>query len=198
MKKTILTIAILLATVFGISQSSFAATSHEEVTTLNEVGNINKIEIHGNVELYVSDGTTDEVKVYNHYYAESALVQDQNGVLRISSYSTQKLVVWVKVSDLRDIAIYDDAEVKSFGKLSAIDLDVKLYNNASARLNMDAYSANVTLNGHAKADLTGELVEGSVSYDKSSYLNTTNLVASHLVEKVNAITCKPSSELASL
>ncbi|MGZ3821187.1 MAG: GIN domain-containing protein, partial [Mucilaginibacter sp.] len=167
MKKTILTIAILLATVFGISQSSFAATSHEEVTTLNEVGNINKIEIHGNVELYVSDGTTDEVKVYNHYYAESALVQDQNGVLRISSYSTQKLVVWVKVSDLRDIAIYDDAEVKSFGKLSAIDLDVKLYNNASARLNMDAYSANVTLNGHAKADLTGELVEGSVSYDKS-------------------------------
>lgn len=199
MKKSITTIAILVSILFGINQSGFAATrSNEEATTLTEVSRINKIEVHGNVELYLSDGAADQVKVYNHYYGESALVQDQNGVLRISSYSAKKLVVWVTVSDLRDMKIYDNAEVKSFGKLSAIDLDVKLYNNASAQLNLDAYSANITLNGHAKADLTGEVTEGEVHYDRSSFLNTTNLAVAHLVKKINHIESICASELASL
>src|ERR1700743_1350717 len=153
MKKSIITIAIVIASVFGISKSGFAATgTNEAVTTLPEASKISKIEIHGNVELYVSDGSVnsaDQIKVYNHYYAESALVQDQNGVVRISSYSDQKLVVWVTVSNLQDMNIYDKSEVKSFGKLSAIELNVKLHDNATARLNIDASSGNIALHDHA-------------------------------------------------
>ncbi|HZX59306.1 MAG TPA: DUF2807 domain-containing protein [Mucilaginibacter sp.] len=186
MKKSIATIAIALAAVFGISQSSFAATgSTEEAITLAEVTKINKIEIHGNVELFVSDASTDQVKVYNQYYANNALVQDQNGVLRITSYASQKLVVWVSVSDLRKLSVYDDAEVKSFGKLSAIELDVKLYNNAKAQLDLDSYSATISLSDRAKADLTGTVTTGIIRYDKSSYLNVTNLSADNVVKKVN-------------
>ncbi len=201
MKTKIVTIAIALASVFGISQSSFAATrSTEEATTLAEVTKINKIEIHGNVELFVSDASGDQVKVYNKYYANNALVQDQNGVLRITSYTSEKLVVWVSVSDLRKISAYDNAEVKSFGKLSAIELDVKLYNNAKAQLDLDSYSATISLNDHAKADLSGTITTGAIRYDKSSYLNTTNLSASNVVKNVNSyksfMNCK--SELASL
>jgi hypothetical protein len=201
MKKTILTIAIVLVAVFCINKSSYASTgSNEEVTTLTEVSKINKIEIHGNVELYVSDGTADAVKVYSHYYAESALVQDQNGVLRITSYKTQKLVVWVTVSNLRNLSVYDNSEVKSFGKLSAIDLDVKLYNKASAQLDMDTYQANITLYNHAKADLTGSINEVEINYDQSSSVNTTNLVVQDLVKKVNldSFYGKPAQESASL
>jgi hypothetical protein len=195
MKTSILTIAIALSTVLGISQSSSAAThSNEEVTTLTEVTRISKIEVHGNVELYVSDGTTDQAKVYNRYYAENALVQDQNGVLRISSYSAQKLVVWVTVSDLHNLSIYDNAEVKSFGKLSAIDLDVKLYNHASAKLNMDAFQASINLKDQAKADLTGSVTEGSIQYDRCAYVNTTNLAVAHLVKNASF----EVNELASL
>jgi len=201
MKKSIVTIAIALAAGFGISQSSFAATrSTEEATTLAEVTKINKIEIHGNVELFVSDASTDQVKVYNQYYANNALVQDQNGVLRITSYASQKLVVWVSVTDLRKLAVYDNAEVKSFGKLSAIELDVKLYNDAKAQLDLDSYSATISLNDRAKADLTGTVTTGIIRYDKSSYLNVTNLSADNVVKKVNfdmaSFNCK--RELASL
>ena len=201
MKKSIVTIAIALAGVFGVGQSSFAATTGtEEATTLAEVTKINKIEIHGNVELFVSDASTDQVKVYNQYYANNALVQDQNGVLRITSYASQKLVVWVSVSDLRKISAYDNAEVKSFGKLSAIELDVKLYNNAKAQLDLDSYSATITLNDRAKADLTGTVTTGIIRYDKSSYLNVTNLSAENVIKKVNfdmaSFNCK--RELASL
>jgi hypothetical protein len=198
MKTSIVTIAIALVSVFGMSQSSFAST--EEATTLAEVTKINKIEIHGNVELFVSDASDDKVKVYNKYYANNAMVQDQDGVLRISSYAAQKLVVWVKVSDLRKISAYDNAEVKSFGKLSAIELDVKLYNNARAQLDLDSYSATISLNDRAKADLTGTVTTGTIHYDKSSYLNVTNLSAANVAKKVNfdlsSINCR--LELAAL
>ena len=154
MKTTILTIAIAIITVFGISSSSFAATTgnNSQVTTmLPGISNVSEIEVHGNVQLYVTTGTTDQVKVYNDYYAEDALVQEQHGVLRVTSYDAEKLVVWVTVTDLSKLTAYDNAEVSSFGKFSTIDLDVKLYNNASAQLDMDAFTATISLNDHAQS-----------------------------------------------
>lgn len=199
MKTTILALAITVAAVTGVTSSSSATTRTQEVTNLSEVTRINKIEIRGNVELYVSDGQTDNAKVYNKYYSENAMVQDQNGILRITSYSAQKLVVWLTVSDLREIAAYDNAEVKSFGKLSALDLDVKLHDHASATLNLNAFEARITLQGKSKADLTGTIEEGVVNYDRSAYLNTSNLAAANVTKKVNELkVCHSATELASL
>jgi hypothetical protein len=186
MKKSILTLAIATLTVLGISQSVFAGNADREaVTVLTEISNINNIEVHGNVELYLSTGTTDQVKVYNKYYSENALVQNQNGMLKISSYKAQKLVIWITVSNLSKLSVYDNAQAKSFGKLSAIELSVNLFNNASAQLNLDAYAVNVKLNDHAKADLEGTVMEADLRYDYSACLNTSNLNTEHLVKKVN-------------
>ncbi|HTD41551.1 MAG TPA: DUF2807 domain-containing protein [Mucilaginibacter sp.] len=187
MKKSILTLAIALTSVLGISQAAFAANrSHDEVTVLTDISHISKIEVHGNVELYLSDGMTDNVKVYNSYYSENALVQNQNGVLKISSYKAQTLVVWITVSNLCNLSVYDSAQVKSFGKLSAIDLTINLYNDASAQLNMDAYAVNMKLNDHAKADLEGTITEAGFGYDYSASLNITNLSSERLVKKANS------------
>lgn len=187
MKTTIFTIALLTATILGTSNSTFAATGKTEqatTTTLTNVSNISEIEIRGNVELYVSAGTADQVKVYNNYYSNNALVQDDKGVLRIASYSTQKLTVWVTANQLAKLSAYDNATVKSFGKLSAINLDVELYNNASAQLNMDAFSANVKVNDNAKANLTGDVNEGSLKANITANLNTKDLKVSHLAKTV--------------
>jgi hypothetical protein len=194
MKTIILTTAIVLVTVFGINKSTYAATNKDDqaYTILTGVSNINKIEVHGNVELYVSDGASDQIKVYNQYYKESALVQNQNGTLCISSYKTEKLVVWVTASDLRSLAIYDNAQVKSFGKLSVIDLDVDLYNNASAQLNMDAFQANITLNDNAKANITGYISLGELKYNRISVLNTANLVTENM-KKIDVDACKDNT-----
>jgi hypothetical protein len=186
MKKSILTLAIALSVVLGINNSAFAAThSRDEIVTLTDISHINKIEVHGNVELYLSDGMTDQVKVYNKYYSESALVQSQNGVLRISSYKAEKLVVWITVSNLSNLSVYDNAVVKSFNKLSALELNVTLHNDASAQLNLYAYAVNVKLSDHAKADLEGNINNAELTSDYSSCLNISNLDADHLVKKVN-------------
>jgi hypothetical protein len=189
MKKVILSIITLATVVFGITNLSYAApVNNAVVTTLTDISAINKIEVYGNVELYISDGATDQVKVYNQYYSESALVQSKNGVLRISSYKNEKLVVWVTANDLRSISAFDNSTVKSFGNLSKIELNVDLHNNATAKLNLDAFSASFTLTDNAKADLTGSANEFSVNRNQTASLNNSNFTATHSTENKPVVT----------
>ncbi len=196
MKTKILSIVAVAAIALGIGNTAMAANygssakkSKTEVSTvLNNVSKINKIEIRGNVEIYVSDGETDQVKVYNQYYAETALVQSQNGVLRITSYADQKLVVWIKAADLRAITAYDNAEIKSFGILAPLELTVTLNNNAYANLSVSGYGVNVVLNDRAKADLKGNAEVSSLKYSQSSTLNTTEFAAARLSKSTGGIT----------
>ncbi|TWJ04781.1 hypothetical protein JN11_00502 [Mucilaginibacter frigoritolerans] len=187
MKIKILSIITLIVIVFGISNLTYAATTNDVVvTTLTDISAINKIEVHGNVELFISDGSADQVKVYDQYYGESALVQSHNGVLRISSYKNEKLVVWVTASDLHSVSAFDNSEVKSFGNISKIEFSVDLHNNASAKLNLDVFAANVSVNDHAKADLSGDVNDFSLSHNVSSSVNNYNLKAIHYTEnKIN-------------
>lgn len=184
MKAKILTLLVITVVVSGISNFTYAAAKTHKEITLTHIGAINKIEVHGNVEVYISNGNKDEVSVNNNYYAESALVQDDNGILRISSYKAEKLVVYVTASDLRAITAYDNASVKSDGKFSAIELNVNLYNHAYAGLNLDNYAANITVNDQAKADLTGNITEYNLNYSHSSTVNRSELVAMNVSEKV--------------
>lgn len=178
MKTTIITIATICSLAFGSVTSAKAEKFNDSnATVLNDVKSISKIEVRGNVELYVSNSVNDRVKVYNRYYTESALVQNNNGVLRISSYSAKKLVVWVSANDLRSISAYDNATVKTFGTLSAIDLNVTLNNNAAAQLNIESYSANIKVNDNAKADLTGNVTDYALNYGRSTSVNYGKLVA---------------------
>jgi len=182
MKTQIITIFSVLVLALGVTNSTKAATvknADNNYTILTDISAINKIEVRGNVQLYVSDGTADQVKVYNKYYSESAFVQSKNGVLRITSYQTEKLVVWVTANDLRAISAFDNAEVKSFGNISKIEFDVDLHNNASAKLNLDAFSANITVKDDAKAHLSGTINDYTYKCDCEENVDHKDLVAAH-------------------
>jgi hypothetical protein len=191
MKTTFLTIFTALVLATGIATTTYAAPAKNETyTILNNVSVINKIEVRGNVELYISDGAADEVKVYNKYYAENALVQTQNGVLSIASYKAEKLVVWVAAADLRSISAFDNAEVKSFGDISKIEFNVDLHNNASANLKFNTYSANITVNDQAKASLSGSADEYSLKYSHAENVSEKSFETSHSSKTLN-----PSAEV---
>jgi|ERR1700761_3763457 len=179
MKKIIST--LIAITVIALGSVHIAAA---ETTTLANIGTFNKIEVHGNVEVIVSNGEKNKVEVNNNYYSESAMLQGEDGVLRISSYKAEKLVVYVTANDLQAITAYDNATVKSDGKLSLIALDVNLYNNAYAGLNLDNYAANITVNDQAKADLSGSAVEYNLTYSQSSTVNRAELIATNATETV--------------
>jgi hypothetical protein len=184
MKTRIITLITMVAVVLSTTNFTYAAAkaNTDAVTVLSEINNINKIEASGNVEVYITNGDKDQVKVYDNYYAQSALVQDKDGVLRISSYNTDKLVVLVTVTDLRAVTAYDNAVIKSYKTFSAISLDVNLNNNASAQLKLDAFATNITVNDHAKADLTGSVNDYQLNYSQSSTVNRVGLVAVNRTE----------------
>jgi hypothetical protein len=195
MKTQIITIFAALVLSAGIAETTHAATvKNENVTVLTDISAINKIEVRGNVELYISDGAADEVKVYNKYYSESAVVKSRNGVLSIASYGTEKLVVWVTAADLRSVSAYDNSEVKSFGQLSKIEFDVDLHNTASAKLNLDAFSANVTVSDNAKADLSGTANEFSLTRSVGSSVNNFNFSAVHYTENKTGVPAEVKSD----
>ena len=195
-------VAVMIMAVVTTKNTYANATNNNDdaaSVTLTQMGKINKIEIRGNVELFVSDGTSDQVKVYNKYYSESALVQSQNGVLRISSYKNQKLVVWVTAADLQAISAYDNAEVKSFGKLERLDLEVNLYNTASADLNLDAYKSTINVSNRAKANISGTVNDYNLTQDQSATVNQSNLAAVNSSKTVtNKAVKAEQSELAIL
>ena len=183
MKTKILSLFLAFVVISGIASSTYAATTNNAgYTILNNIKAINKIEIRGNVELFISDNSTEQVKVYNKYYSESALVQNSNGVLRISSYGAEKLVVWVTSENLRSVSAYDNAEVKSFGDVSKIEFSIDLHDYASAKLNFNSYSANVTLRDHAKIELSGTVDEFSLSRSAGSTLVKPDFSAEHYTE----------------
>jgi hypothetical protein len=196
MKTTFLTVFTALVLVSGIANSTYAAApaKNQNVTVLTDISAINKIEVYGNVELFISDGSADQVKVYNQYYGESALVQSHNGVLRITSYKNEKLVVWVTAADLRAVSAYDNAEVKSFGNISKIEFNVDLHNNASAKLNLDAFSAIVTLSDHAKADLKGSANDLNLQHSVGSSVNSYNFSAAHYTENKTGMPAEVKNE----
>jgi carbonic anhydrase len=188
MKTRIFSLIAIAAVVLGVSNTTLAATkdsaANSEVSTVLKVSKINKIEVRGNVELYVTDGADDQVKVYNRYYSESALIQNNNGTLRISSFADQKLVVWVKAEQLSSIAAYDNSEIKSFGKISPLEMEVTLYDNAYAKLDVNGYSMDITVNNRAKADLSGSVDQCNLKYDRSAYVNSTDFAAAHITRTV--------------
>ena len=188
MKTRILSITIILLSILGISNAAFSASSNSTmVTTLTDISSINKIEIHGNVEVFISDGDAKNVKVYNQYYGESALVQNQNGTLRISSYKEEKLVVWVTSNEIQSISAYDNAEVKSVGNLSKIEFSVELHNNAKAVLGLDAYAANVKLGDNASIELSGSVDEYTLSHNVKTAANNNNVRVLHFYESKSGL-----------
>jgi hypothetical protein len=199
MKTNILTFAALLtiATIITIPASATIKKDNAG-TVISEASNFNKIEVRGNVEVYLTNGDANSVKALNNYYGESALVQNQNGTLRISSFSKDALVVYVTAADLRSLSIYDNAVVKTGVSFSAIELDVNLYNNASAQLNLDAFTANITVNDRAKANLTGTVANCDMQINQSSTVNSTNFVAEHITKKVNGLAVAAKGETADM
>jgi hypothetical protein len=199
MKTTFLTVFTALVLSSGIANTTYAASAkNENVTVLADISSINKIEVYGNVELYISDGAADEVKVYNKYYAESALVQSKSGVLSISSYKAEKLVVWVTAKDLRSVSAYDNADVRSFGNISKIEFNVDLHNNATAKLNLDAFNANVTVSDQAKVNLSGNANEYGSKYSHPENIDQKNFVTQHTLKTTTTIASVKRSKLDNL
>ena len=173
MKTSIKTFIAAALTTVVLSTSAFAAdkTTEPAVTVLSSIKTFNKIKVSGNVELILVQSPSQSVKVYDNYYSKNALVQQQNGELFISSFASQKLTVVAYVNDLAALTATDNATVSSFGKLSLLSLDVKLVNNASADLNINALNLRTNVGDSSNLTLAGTADEHTAKIESIAKVN---------------------------
>jgi hypothetical protein len=191
MKAKILPLIMLFAVMTASAKTTNAAVAaNSNNTVLNDIKAINKIEVRGNVQLFISDMLPEQVTVYNKYYAQNALVQSKNGVLRISSYTAERLVVWVSSQNLQSVSAYDNAEVRSFGDVAKIQFNIDLHNNAIAKLKFDAHSVRVTLRDNAAAEFSGRIDEFGMNRNTNAIVSNSDLTVGRNVENTIVETAK--------
>jgi hypothetical protein len=175
--KTLFATALTLVVLTGSAFASTANPSAKKVTVLSQAKSINKIVVSGNVEVLLIQAPVESVKVYDSYYAKNALVQEQNGELRISSFEKETLTVAVYVRELSTIELGDNSSVKTYGKVNFLSLDVIL--NGSAKADIDANTINLTttVKDNASLALSGSTTELYVGLSSQAKINMDQFTA---------------------
>jgi Putative auto-transporter adhesin, head GIN domain len=173
MKTSIKNLFAVALTSLVLTSSAFAATDvkSNQVTVLNQVKNISKIEVKGNVEIILVQAPVESVKVYDSYYAKNALVQQQDGVLRISSFQKETLTVAVYVRNLSSIEAADNATVTTLGKVNFLSLNVVLTGKAKADLNASTVSLTTVVKDNAILNLGGYTTDLYATMGSQANLN---------------------------
>jgi hypothetical protein len=149
-------VALFILIIISGTKKVSATENVPVVTELNDKAIISKIYVKGNVEVFITQGDEQSIKVYDNYYGKNALTQIENdGTLRISSHSDKKLSIWVTVENLKIIEAHDQAVIYSINNFKALDLQVTLSNNAMAHLDIDTYELNTTISDSFKLVLLG-------------------------------------------
>lgn len=161
MKTSIKTLFAAVLTLVVLTSSAFASSDvkSNNFTVLNQVKNITKLEVKGNVDVILVQASTESVKVNDSYYSKNALVQEKDGVLRISSFEKERLTVTVYVRNLASIEAADNATVKTFGKMSFLSLDVILKDKATADIDATTINLYTSIKDNASLILSGATTE---------------------------------------
>ncbi|WP_316735614.1 GIN domain-containing protein [Pedobacter aquatilis] len=148
--------AALTTIVLGASSvAAIASENNNSYTNLTAVKNISKIKISGNVNLILVQDAKESVEVYDSYYTKNALVQQQNGELRISSFNNEALTVIAHVNNITDIEASNNASVKTSGNFNLLNLNVVLNDKATADITANTISLSTNINGTSKLNLSG-------------------------------------------
>jgi len=181
MKTSIKNLIASVVTTVVVTSSAFASTDEQKnantVTVLSQVKNINKLVVSGNVEVFLIQATTESVKVYDSYYSKNALVQQEEGVLRISSFEKETLKVAVYVNNISSIQASDNAAIKTFGKVSFLSLDVILKDKASADLDTRTVTLYTSVKDNASITLSGSTEDHTAVLGSVAKMNMNQFAA---------------------
>ncbi|SFG57191.1 GIN domain-containing protein [Pedobacter insulae] len=197
MKTSIKTLFAAVLTTVVLTSSAFASSDDQKnnITVLNQVKNITKLEVNGNVKVLLMQAPTESVKVYDSYYSKNALVQQQNGVLRISSFQDETLTVAVYVRNLSSVQLADNATIKTYGKVSFLTLDVILKDKSSADINASTVSLYTSVKDNATLTLSGTTEDHTAMLGSLAQMTTNQFIAANSsVNSLPGVVAKQKTE----
>ncbi|MGF1924407.1 MAG: GIN domain-containing protein [Bacteroidia bacterium] len=183
MKTSIKNLISAVLTTVVITSSAFASADEQNssntVTILKQVKNINKLVVSGNVEVYLIQAPVESVKVYDSYYSKNALVQQEEGVLRISSFQKETLKVAVYVNNISTIQASDNASVRTFGKVSFLSLDILLKDKATATIESNTVNLYTSVKDNASLTLSGSTEDHNAVLGSAAQMSMNHFTASN-------------------
>lgn len=153
--KNLFAAALVMVTLSSATLAANAAEINNNYTAITSVKNISKIVVSGNVKLILVQDAKESIEIFDKYYTKNALVQQQGGELRISSFDKNTLTVIAHVNNLSAIEASNNSTVTTAGKFNLLNLDVILKDNASANINANTVNLNTSVNDAAKLNLEG-------------------------------------------
>lgn len=175
--KNFIAAGITATVILGTTFAAQADSGKKMATVLPTLKNFRKISVSGNVELILIQDAEENVKVYNDYYANNALVQQNADVLRISSFGKEKLTVMVHVKNLYAIEAQDHASVKTYGSFNLLGLDVVLHDQATADINANTVSLTTMAGEGTQLRLAGTTDNYTAKIGDNANLNLEGFTA---------------------
>ena len=172
------------------------------VTSLTAPKKINNIIVSGNVELILIQDKNESVKVYDNYYANNALVQQEGATLRISSFKSQKLTVVAHVNNLTSITASEHAKVSTQGSFYLPTLNVTLKDQATANLTTHTANLFTEVYDGAKLAVAGSTDEYNALISRHAVVNMNGFVAQNTTidtrNNVGMLAVRPKSDVKTL
>ena len=194
MKNSVKTMFALLTGIILLTNTAAvqAAEPAHHITTLSSVKEIKKIVVSGNVNLLLVQDSKESVKVYDKYYSKNALVQQQGGTLRISSFADRPLSIVVYVKELSSIEANNQSKVRTEGCFQLLKLDVKLKDNATADIKAKTVSMFTSVKGASTLKIAGKTDQHAIEM-----CDLGNLTMDQFTANETVIASRPTATLAS-
>lgn len=194
MKNSVKTVFALLTGIILLTNTAavHAAEPVHYITTLSSVKEIKKIVVSGNVNLLLVQDSKESVKVYDKYYSKNALVQQQGGTLRISSFADRPLSIVVYVKELGAIEANNQSKVRTEGCFQLLNLDVKLKDNATADIKAKTVSLFTSVKGASTLKIAGTTDQHAIEM-----CDLGNLTMDQFAANETIIASRPTATLAS-
>ena len=182
MKTTKLMFSFILCIITFIS---FAAPGNSDKTEVRNVNNFNGIKVSTGIDLYITMGTTEEVKIVaDDDIIENLITEVDNGTLNI--YMKQKnwfnwnmgnrtMKAYVTVKELSKIDASSGSDVKSENTLKGEDLKVRA--SSGSDVEIDIYYKNFSLNTSSGSDakISGKTKNFEADASSGSDINAKDL-----------------------
>lgn len=166
---------IAIIVILGTSSAALAAVQSLKASEFKDVKNINKIVISGNVDVFLTQGNTENLKVYNH--SKNALIEYENGILRVASQEKEKLAIELTVTNLAAIEASGNVAIRSMNQLSGIDLNINLKSGAKADLEARVVNFQSQLSDSSRLDLAGDAENQMVDLSGLAQVETSKFTA---------------------
>jgi hypothetical protein len=197
MKTTKLLFTLVLSIIAGIG---IAADGNSDKTENRNVGNFNAIKVSTGIDLFITMGTTEEVKIIaDDDIIDDLITEVKDGTLKIYMKQSNNWFNWntgnqtrkayVTVKELQEIHASSGSDVKSENTLKGEDLKVSA--SSGSDVEIDVYYKNVWLDTSSGSDAR---ISGKTKNFEAEASSGSDIKAQDLESKICKVSVSSGSD----